>query len=89
MTNDMVKDLSNEEFYTLRKLNWEKIGIVEGVMKIEGITLDTLSEATGIYPTTLEMWLDYQVLLDKLQLDNISTALNINHNNSEQEFSIV
>jgi hypothetical protein len=77
MTNDMVKDLSNEEFYTLRKLNWEKIGIVEGVMKIEGITLDTLSEATGIYPTTLEMWLDYQILLDKLQLDNISTALNI------------
>ena len=77
MTNDMVKDLSNEEFYTLRKLNWEKIGIVEGVMKIEGITLDTLSEATGIYHTTLEMWLDYQVLLDKLQLDNISTALNI------------
>lgn len=77
MTNDMVKDLSNEEFYTLRKLNWEKIGIVEGVMKIEGITLDTLSEATGIYPTTLEMWLDYQFLLDKLQLDNISTALNI------------
>lgn len=54
-----------------------KIGIVEGVMKIEGITLDTLSEATGIYPTTLEMWLDYQILLDKLQLDNISTALNI------------
>lgn len=77
MTNDMVKDLSNEEFYTLRKLNWEKIGIVEGGMKIEGITLDTLSEATGIYPTTLEMWLDYQILLDKLQLDNISTALNI------------
>ena len=55
MTDDMVKDLSNEEYHTL----------------------DTLSEATGIYPTTLEMWLDYQILLDKLQLDNISTALNI------------
>ena len=53
MTDDMVKDLSNEEYHTLRKLNWEKIGVVEGVMKIEGITLDTLSEATGIYPTTL------------------------------------
>ena len=77
MTDDMVKDLSNEEYHTLRNLIWEKICVVEGVMKIEGITLDTLSEATGIYPTTLEMWLDYQILLDKLQLDNISTALNI------------
>lgn len=77
MIDEMLEQVSDAEYHAIRKLNWEKIGVVEGVMKLEGITLETLSDATGIYPATLEMWLDYQILLNVEQLKNISTALNI------------
>lgn len=77
MFDDMTDKLSDSEYHKLRELNWEKLGVIEGVMRIEGISLDSLAEASGIYPLTLEMWMDYQVLLNEEQLENISAVLNI------------
>ena len=77
MFDDMADKLSDSEYHKLRELNLEKLGVVEGVMRIEGISLDSLAEASGIYPLTLEMWMDYQILLTETQLDNISAVLNL------------
>lgn len=77
MFDDMTDKLSDSEYHKLLELNWEKLAVIEGVMRIEGISLDSLAEASGIYPLTLEMWMDYQVLLNEEQLENISAVLNI------------
>ena len=77
MFDDKTDKLGDAEYHKLRELNWEKLGVIEGVMRIEGISLDSLAEASGIYPLTLEMWMDYQVLLNEEQLRNISEVLNI------------